>query len=307
MTIFTEVRTTFFIGEIDLRRLIITAPNRYKVHTILKRHNRGTRVIAQPKAEIKVLQKFVLNKHLSGLPVHQVAKAYVRGFGIKDHASPHAANRYLLKLDFSDFFNSILSQDFEKYLIKTNLFSVEDINLLVNLMFWLPKGTNQKRLSIGAPSSPHLSNLLMFEFDKALFDYCANYNITYTRYADDIALSTNTPKTLDATLEFVRQLCVNQESPKLQLNQEKTVFTSKKSSRSLTGLILANDGQPSLGRSRMRILRATAFNYSQGKLTEPEIATLRGHLAFAHSINPVFVAKLKAMIGENTYKNLMSF
>lgn len=307
MTIFNDLKATFFISDSGLKRLIVTSPNRYKVHAILKRHNRGTRLIAQPKAEIKILQKFVLKKYLSLLPVHQVATAYVSGLGIKDHASPHAKNKYLLKLDFKDFFNSILSLDFEKYLIKNDFFSGDDIELLLNLMFWLPKGEEQKRLSIGAPSSPHLSNLVMYDFDNLLFEFCEAHNITYTRYADDIALSTNTPKLLDVAFQFVQQLCLDLEYPKLYLNPQKTIFTSWKRNRSLTGLVLSNDGKASLGRSKLRLLRATAFNYSQGKLSEEEVATLRGNLAFAQSINPEFILRVKAMIGDDMYMRLMKF
>lgn len=307
MTIKLDIRRKFFISDSQLKTLIDTAPHRYKVHTIAKRHNRGLRTIAQPKAEIKTLQRFVVNEYLKELPVHKAATAYIKNCSIKDHASPHASNKYLLKLDFKDFFNSILSEDFYIYLTKNSNFEAEDIDLLVNLMFWLPRGKTQKILSIGAPSSPHLSNLLMYEFDCNLHDYCQNLNITYTRYADDLALSTDTPKLLDSALNYIISLCDSIEHPKLQLNIEKTIFTSKKWSRSLTGVVLSNDGKISLGRDKKRILRATAFNYSIGKLNEKQISTLRGNLAFAHSIDPKFVEKIKHMIGANLFNKLVQF
>jgi RNA-directed DNA polymerase len=307
MTIFSDIQNKFFISTAQLKLLIETAPNRYKVHTIKKRHNRGFRTIAQPKAEIKALQKFVIEKYLLQLPVHPSATAYSRRKSIKDHAFPHASNKYLLKLDFSDFFNSILSQDFHIYLSKSDKFSSDDIDLMINLMFWKPKGQKQKILSIGAPSSPHLSNLLMFEFDSKLSNYCNKSSITYTRYADDIALSTNQPKQLDEVFKYISSLCISLESPKLVINASKTIFTSKKWNRSLTGITLSNNGSLSLGREKKRVLRATAYNYSVGKLDATLIPTLRGNLAFAYSIDPAFVESIRKMIGIDFYNKLMHF
>ena len=94
-------------SERDLALLIITAPNRYKNHYIEKRHGRGRRLISQPTAEVKLLQRLLIEHELSGLPIHRAATAYRKKRSILDHATPHASARYLLKLDFKDFFPSL--------------------------------------------------------------------------------------------------------------------------------------------------------------------------------------------------------
>ena len=94
-------------SEWELVALIHTAPLRYKDHYILKRNGRGRRLISQPTLELKFLQRLLVSKEFVNLPMHDAAVAYRRCHSIKDHAAPHASNKYLLKLDFKDFFPSL--------------------------------------------------------------------------------------------------------------------------------------------------------------------------------------------------------
>lgn len=294
------------LNQSELNLLIMTAPNRYKVHTIDKRHNRGKRIIAQPTAEVKAIQATTQSILSGHLPIHESAKAYRQGLSIKDHALPHAKNRYLLKVDFKDFFPSILGADFKRH-VKHHL-NIDDITirLLESILFWRPHGESKLRLSIGAPSSPWVSNTILFEFDTLLSQYCMINGIEYTRYADDLALSTNTPNILKEALNHVVQICHQINYPSLTINPEKTVFTSKKHSRRLTGLILSNEGTVSIGRDKKRDIRAKAHAHSQGKLTPEDTATLQGLLAYTYSIDKDFNSSIERMIGKEKYAMLIS-
>ncbi|MDA4629511.1 reverse transcriptase domain-containing protein, partial [Enterobacter hormaechei] len=53
-------------------------------------------------------------------------------------------------------------------------------------------------LSVGAPSSPIISNFCMYEFDNRIHTACNKLEITYTRYADDLTFSCNIPNVLKA-------------------------------------------------------------------------------------------------------------
>jgi RNA-directed DNA polymerase len=292
------------LTDFEIRILLLTAPSRYKLHEIDKRNNRGKRLIAQPTAEIKTLQRWAINKFAGLLPVHVAATAYRQGSSIKKHASMHASSMYLLKMDFKDFFPTIKASDFIKH--ATTYIDLEpvDIKHLANLFFRRDKKTNDLILSIGAPSSPIISNTIMFKFDEIVADYCNIRNINYSRYADDIAISSNQPKVLDDAFNYINKLCKTISYPDLIINQEKTVFTSKKFHRQLTGLVLSNDGKASLGREKKRLIRATAYNFSKGLLTDIEVNRLKGMLAFAYSIDPKFVNTIQIMIGEQVFQEL---
>ncbi|QWF70572.1 retron St85 family RNA-directed DNA polymerase [Methylomonas paludis] len=305
MNVIEIILHEFPLGRQEVERLIRTAPSRYKVHEIEKRNGRGKRTIAQPTAEIKLLQRYLVDRYISNLPVNDAAKAYRLNHNILDHASPHAKNQYLLKLDFKDFFPSIRAVDFIKHLRKYSALSREDMKTLSRVFFWRPKGQRDLILSIGAPSSPAISNTILFDFDSAVIEHCIKNEITYTRYADDLALSTNQPNILNDAYIFVEMLCRSLKTPKLTLNADKTVFTSKKHHRQLTGLVLSNAGTASIGREKKRTIRAMAHHYKQGILSQEEHGRLRGWLAFMMSIDREFVTTIEKMIGEVAFQKLM--
>lgn len=305
MEIIERLQSDFSLSTRDVRVLLFTAAYRYKLHYIEKRHGRGRRLIAQPTAEIKLLQRWAIEKYVTQLPIHKAATAYRSGVSIKDHAAVHADNRYLLKLDFQDFFPSILGTHFLMHLKSHMKISEEDANLLMRLLFRFDREMQDYVLSIGAPSSPAVSNAVMYDFDNALTDFCKAHDIIYTRYADDLALSTSKPKVLDDAFQFIKQLCREMPYPRLQLNDAKTVFTSKKHRRQLTGLILTNEGKPSLGREKKRLIRSMAHRFSLNQLPQDQIFHLRGLLAFAFSIEPMFFSSINRMIGEEAFQRLM--
>ena len=171
MAIIERLRSDFSLSLHDARVLIFTAAYRYKLHYIEKRHGRGKRLIAQPTAEIKLLQRWAVEKYVDQLPIHKAATAYRLGISIKDHASIHADNRYLLKLDFQDFFPSILGGHFLMHLKSHASIVDDDASLLMRLLFRFDREVQDYVLSIGAPSSPAVSNTIMYDFDNKLCLY----------------------------------------------------------------------------------------------------------------------------------------
>ena len=104
-------------------------------------------------------------------------------------------------------------------------------------------------LTIGAPSSPTLSNVLMYDFDDSWHKRCVISGISYSRYADDITFSTNKPDILESICEELSSFGARPFGLNLSLNQKKTVYSSKKHLR-LTGLVLTSDSKISLGREK---------------------------------------------------------
>lgn len=283
-------RTPF--SEKELVVLIATAPTRYKDHYINKRNGRGKRLISQPTKEIKFLQRLLVKYELADLPMHEAAMAYRKGLSTKHHANQHASSRYLLKLDFRDFFPSLHDSALDYRLERDTEFSHAERWLICNLLCRrLPK-TSIQRLSIGAPSSPFISNYLMHEFDAKLTAFCNSRGVRYTRYADDLALSTSNPHILDQVKEEVQRILLELSYLQIALNEEKTVNVSRKKRRTLVGLTLSNEGSVSVGREEKRRLRATFHAFSRGLLPPEEIGRLRGKLAYLYGVDPEFVLSL---------------
>jgi RNA-directed DNA polymerase len=80
------------------------------------------------------------------------------------------------------------------------------------------------RLSIGAPSSPALTNAMMFDFDRAPFDWCQSRELTYTRYADDLFISANEPDRLNKLEPQIAKAKRDVAHLTLRLNRRKTAY-----------------------------------------------------------------------------------
>lgn len=122
-------------SEEELALLILTAPTRYKEHWIEKRRGRGKRLISQPTSELKLVQRWLVASELSSLPIDTHATAYQHGLSIKDHVQPHARSRFLLKLDFKDFFPSLTNLALHKRLTIDARYSDLELFILTQLLF----------------------------------------------------------------------------------------------------------------------------------------------------------------------------
>lgn len=292
--LFSRILTLSPFSPKELTTLIETAPDRYKDHYIQKRNGRGLRRISQPTAELKFLQRLLVNFEFNNLSIHNAATAYRTGLSIKHHALKHAKNSYLLKLDFKDFFPSI-SADAIKHRLRLDMnYSEIELWILCQILCRHDRLSNRLQLSIGAPSSPFLSNYIMWEFDSTIQNYCNQLEVTYTRYADDLAFSTSLPHVLDSVHDYVKTLLMELSYLKISLNKEKTVNVSRKNKRSLVGLVLSNSGTVSIGREEKRNLRAAMHALASNKLTADDAGKLRGKLAFLLGVDPSFVNGLCA-------------
>jgi RNA-directed DNA polymerase len=290
--------------ESTVTRIMRDAPVRYKLYHIPKR-NGGERLIAQPSREVKALQRALVDVLLRGLPVHQCATAYREGLSIADNARRHSGNGPILKMDFADFFPSIRSVDWKNYCERTGcLTDEEDVALTSSLLFRRAKGHRELRLAIGAPSSPILSNVLMYEFDEFVQQTLQKDQVEYTRYADDLTFSGSKTGFLTVVPPTIALAMREFRSPRVTLNAAKTVYATRKYKRFVTGLILANDGSVTIGRSRKRLLHASVHRAKVGKLGLMELAQLSGYLAFVNAVEPGFLGTLRQKYGSEIMDRL---
>ncbi len=285
----------------DIGYLIQSAPRRYKVFSIPKKRG-GRREIAQPSRELKILQTLVVQRVLHFLPVHEAAHGYVSGRGIRSNALTHVNSNYLLKMDFRDFFPSIRPRDLRAHLDACGhgALSAEEIAQICNIVFWQRKGQRALRMCIGAPSSPFLSNTIMFSLDARIAEAAVSMGATYTRYADDLAFSCAEKEVLAAVERRVTDIVESSKVPRVSINQAKTVHISRSQRRMLTGIILNSTCSMSLGRERKRLIRAMVQRCRLGQLDKDGFERLNGLLAFAQDIEPEFAAKMKGRLGRSS-------
>lgn len=293
-----ELSLKLGLGRRDLLHIISTAPKRYKVYQIPKRR-RGTRTIAQPSRELKAIQRYLLENVLSKLPVHAAATGYVEGRNITQNAASHVGSRVIMKLDFENFFPSITVHDWELY-AKANNVGLEstDLTLCNYILFWGQRSNVPQCLSIGAPTSPILSNVLLFEIDTRLAEAAAAANVVYTRYADDITASGETIEDVQKFEVAARAVIRATQSPRLIFNDEKRGIYTSGQRRMVTGLVVTPDGKVSIGRERKRLISAMLHRSTVNKLDPDNLALLKGLLGFCLAAEADFVSRLRNKYGD---------
>lgn len=289
------IASQLFLSPDELQRYISSCPRRYKKYPIKKRSG-GVRIIAQPTPDLKLIQCLLQNEFLENiLPIHKCATAYRSGVSIADNARPHSKNNYLLKMDFKDFFPSIRNEDLCNTLIRAgHIGENEESELRVISRIFFMLEDDRLILSIGAPSSPFISNALLYDFDVNVSNHCEANNIVFSRYSDDLTFSTNRKNILFGIPEFIRKTLENLEYPKLSINNAKTVYSSKAHNRHVTGITITNEGNLSIGRRKKRSVRTQVFLFSKGQLDPADAKKLQGYISFARSVDPAFYATLKS-------------
>ena len=182
-----------------------------------------------------------------------------------------------------------------------------DKEILQQLLFWKPSKKDDSKkliLSVGAPSSPLISNFIMYKFDQATHAICAAKDVQYTRYADDIFFSTRRKNVLFEIPTLIVSLLKQLFGHNIAINEAKTAFSSKRHNRHVTGVTLTNDDQLSLGRKRKRVISSLVHKFTLNILDEEDIAHLKGLLSFARSIEPNFITRLEKKYTTNTLKTI---
>lgn len=146
----------------------------------------------------------------------------------------------------------------------------------------------------GAPTSPFISNIIARDLDKRLYLLCRKFELTYSRYADDLTFS---GKRIPAI--FIQYVTKIVASEGFSLNEEKTRLYRTKGKRIVTGLSVIGD-VPKVPRKYKRELRQQVHcinkfgiesHIGKTKVKDPNyLESIIGKLSFWLSVEP-----------ENTY------
>lgn len=222
----------------------------------------GYRQIDAPLPSLATVQRFIQKQILSRLDVSLSASAYTKGKSILDHVKPHAKSTSLLRVDIENFFPSITVLRV-KEIFESLGYSRRLSNFLAHLL------TLNGSLPQGAPSSPLISNLVLRSFDEKLNEFSKQNQYTYTRYADDIAISGDQPTAHEAYIQIANLL----KDEGFSLNHKKTRhFGQNHAAWLLTGLSITRDGGIRLPKAKRRAIRQQVYylvKYMQQDLATP--------------------------------------
>ena len=228
---------------------------RYKTFTIKKKSG-ADRTIHAPVNGLKSILR-ALNFVLQCMyEPHKAATGFVLDKSIVDNAKIHVGHHYILNLDLNDFFHT-----FDRNRVKLG-FMFKPFNLNGEkepLAFLLASlcthpleidGEFKNVLPQGSPTSPTITNILCKKLDRRLTGLASRFGATYTRYADDITISS--PHSIYKDEKFIKELyrIIEEDNlfkfsdktvvigPGLKVNEKKTRLQKSGYRQEATGLVI---------------------------------------------------------------------
>lgn len=159
--------------------------HRYREFTIRKRRG-GIRTIRAPSTSLRILQS-KLNQVLQAVySPRDSVHGFVRNRGILSNAELHVGKRYVLNVDLEDFFPSInFGRVRGLFMAKPYEVPSAVASVLAQICCF------DDQLPQGAPTSPVVSNMICSKLDAELQRLARTHRCMYSRYVDDITVSTS--------------------------------------------------------------------------------------------------------------------
>lgn len=238
----------------------------YNTFSIPRRNGRK-RQIEHPSRTLKYIQRIVHESLTKVYGPHPAVHGFVSGKSIVTNAKNHLGRRYVLNIDLADFFPSITRKRIYGRL-RAEPYSFN--STVANIIASLTTNTYGK-LPQGSPSSPVIANIIVAEMDTDLAELCGSLNCWYTRYADDITISTSRTKMSPKIARYPNargtgQAIIGDDLAKViekhgfQINDRKSRLQSYWTRQMCTGLVV-NGNQPSVPRSYIRHLRSLIHHW----------------------------------------------
>lgn len=223
---------------------------RYSSFDIPKRSG-GKRTIHAPIPQLKLAQQKLADllqecerEIETTLGVKQrLSHGFRKEHSILTNAAVHRGQRYVLNFDLEDFFGTINFGRVRGYFITNKHFSLTpDVATLIAQI-----ACHQSKLPQGAPTSPVISNLIGNILDIRLVKLARAHGCSYSRYADDITISTAAPEfpagiaipspvspawTLSNAVTQAVSAC------RFSINASKTRLQHRRSRQDVTGIVV---------------------------------------------------------------------
>jgi hypothetical protein len=300
---------------------------RHYHYRILKKRSGGVRLIEAPKPRLKELQRQILVQILEAIPSHPAVHGFVKGRSIQTFVAPHVARRVVLRMDLQDFFPTFGAARIQSF-FRTIGYPEAVADLLGGICTnSVPRDTwkdapadvdpadlwsarrryARPHLPQGAPCSPALANLCTYKVDCRLDGLAKALGAQYTRYADDLAFSSDDAIFGKRVEKFSTHVAAILMEAGFSVNFRKTRVMRQGVRQHLAGLV--TNVRPNITRADFDRLKATLTNCvrsgpeSQNREAHPAFrAHLEGRVGFLETINPDRGRRLRAIFDQIEWK-----
>ena len=249
----------------------------YTPAAIRRRHGRP-RTIEVPSPTLKYLQRIAHESLTRIYGPHPAVHGFRTGRSIVTNAKRHVDRKFVLNIDLRDFFGSITRERiFGRLTSAPYDFDTRVANAVASL------ATNATAtLPQGSPCSPVISNMVAAQMDSDLAQFSASQYCLYTRYADDITISTKRDSLSPQIARYPSSRGTGQvilgdrlldilEGHNFRINRFKTRLQSHWTRQMCTGLIV-NGKDVSVPRAYVRRLRSLLHHWAKNGWEDAALA-----------------------------------
>ena len=242
------------------------------------------RDIKEPIGNLKVIQRnicFKMKDQLKILP-HDCCHGFVKHRRCLTAMERHQQNgsMWFLKIDIKNFFPSISSgliyETFKK-IPQMACLPVETRRMIVDYLV-----DETGHLTQGCVSSPYIANLVLLEFDYKFSKWCNEHGLCYTRYADDMCISSR----VNFKWHDVEMWVVDNLPAGLHVNKKKTKYTSMNQENVFLGLHYNQNKDITVGYKTKHLMKVMNHKAGLGQIPEEERSLWKGRLMYYRSIEP---------------------
>jgi retron-type reverse transcriptase len=286
------------------------------------------RWICAPSEDLLRVQRWINTHILSEAEPHEASYAYDNRHGVLEAAELHCGAEWLIKLDLTNFFESILEPRVYE-LFRSFGYQPLVAFELARLCTRVRKSGNPDRrfgnttlpaglpysgdprighLPQGAATSPRIANLVMQSLDENLQDYARENDLLYSRYADDLVFSSKNAFDRSHAALHIKMInaCLIEEG--FWLNEAKTKVVPPGARKIVLGLLVDGD-KPRLTKSYKKYVSdhiyylahpeidaMTHAKHSGFQSLQGLINHVSGKIAYGFSIEPDWAKKQGAQL-----------
>lgn len=304
----------------SLSYLLFFEKEKYRTFEI-KKKNGGVRVIKAPNDKLKAIQKKLSDilydcyeeiypREKFGIISHGFVKKVSQGpeekekhsnkarklsYGTITNAIKHKNKHNLLNVDLANYFGCFNFGRVRGFFLKNKDFMLSEncATVLAQIACY------ENQLPQGSPCSPIIANLISRSLDVKLANLAKAHSATYSRYVDDITISTNKRKFPAKIADFVdKEVELGKSFNKIidksgfSINPKKTRLQFTDSRQEVTGLVVNKFVNiPAEYRHALRpkvnsLFKNDCYTYKdeEGNTIEGSIEKLNGMLSYVHYV-----------------------
>lgn len=244
---------------------------------------------------------------------HTAAFAYVKKRNTLDAIKRHQANgsKWFEKTDFSDFFGST-----------TPAFVLDMLRIIFPFSEVMKTSEGQQVLTKaldlcflngglpqGTPISPMLTNLMMIPIDHALYNNFRKNGFVYTRFADDIQISSRYNFNPNDRIAEINQVLEKFNAP-FKIKPSKTRYGSSAGRNWNLGLMLNKDNEITVGYQAKKRFKAMCTNYIMDRKNNirwdlHDVQALSGLKSYYKMVEPDYISYVIVHLNKKYGVNLI--